>query len=105
MGYIRSSVTIVTLLTLTFILPSFSQEKTSDAYTVKLIYFYPKDTQPRENINEKTDNVIKRVQKFYADQMENHGYGRKTFRFATDANGNAVVHHVEFISRHITRFR
>ena len=94
MGYIRSSITIVVLLTLTFMLPSFAQEKTSDEYTVKLVYFYPKDTQPRENINEKTDKVIKRVQKFYADQMENHGYGRKTFRFATDANGNAVVHHV-----------
>ena len=36
---------------------------------------------------------IKRVQQFYADQMESYGYGRKTFRFETDANGNAVVHH------------
>ena len=27
--------------------------------------------------------------------MENHGFGRKTFRFETDATGNAVVHHTD----------
>ena len=92
MRFMRFSVTVAALLT--FLFPSFAQEKTSDEYTVKLVYFYPKDTQPRENIDAITDKVIKRVQKFYADQMEIHGYGRKTFRFATDASGNAVVHHV-----------
>jgi hypothetical protein len=94
MRYIRSLITIVLLLTLAFLQPSFAQENASDEYTVKLVYFYPKDKQPQENINAKTDKVIKRVQKFFADQMENHGYGRKTFKFATDANGNAVVHHI-----------
>ena len=94
MGYIRSFITIVVLLTLAFLSPSFAQEKASDEYTVKLVYFYPKDKQPRENTDARLDKTIKRVQKFYADQMENYGYGRKTFRFATDVNGNAVIHHV-----------
>ena len=40
------------------------------------------------------DGLIKKVQRFYADEMERHGFGRKTFRFKADANGNAVVHHV-----------
>lgn len=85
---------LITVL-LTFLFPGFAQEKASDEYIVKLVYFYPRDAQPKKGINAKTDTVIKRVQKFYADQMENHGYGRKTFRFETDANGNAVVHIVE----------
>ena len=41
------------------------------------------------------DALIKEAQKFYADQMEAHGFGRKTFRFETDENGNAKVHHVK----------
>ena len=30
-----------------------------------------------------------------ADQMEAHGYGRKTFRFETDVEGEPVVHRVD----------
>ena len=40
------------------------------------------------------DTLIKEVQQFYAEQMHNHGFDRKTFTFETDAAGNAVVHHV-----------
>ena len=92
MKLFRLFITITALLV--FLLPSFAQEEASDEYTVKLVYFYPKDKQPRENTDARLDKTIKRVQKFYADQMESHGYGRKTFRFATDANGNAVVHQI-----------
>ena len=34
------------------------------------------------------------MQQFYAEQMQNHGFGRKTFSFETDATGKVVVHHV-----------
>ena len=40
------------------------------------------------------DRLTKDVQQFYADQMEAHGFGRKTFQIETDGTGNAVVHHV-----------
>ena len=50
---------------------------------------------PQPNINEKFDAVLKESQKFYADEMERHGYGRKTFKFQTDRRGNAIVHHVK----------
>ena len=62
---------------------------------VRLIYFFPRDRQPQPDINMKIDGLIKDTQKLYADEMERHGFGRKTFRFETDAHGNAVVYHVK----------
>ncbi|MCY3721022.1 MAG: leucine-rich repeat domain-containing protein [Candidatus Poribacteria bacterium] len=61
---------------------------------VRLIYFRPRDRQPQPDIDAQLDRLIKEVQQFYADEMERHGYGRKTFQFETDAQGNAVVYHV-----------
>ena len=62
---------------------------------VRLIYFFPRDRQPQLDINAKIDGLIKDTQKLYADEMERHGFGRKTFRFETDTHGNAVVYHVK----------
>ena len=62
--------------------------------TVRLVYFLPADRHPREGIEEKMDALIKEVRQFYANQMENHGYGRRTFDIETDRNGRAVVHRV-----------
>ncbi len=86
------SLTIITILT--FLLPGFAQEPEFQDYTVKLIYFLPKDREPQKDIDAKIDKLIKNVQKFYADEMERHGFGRKTFQFETDEAGNAVVHHL-----------
>ena len=61
---------------------------------VSLIYFRPSDRPVRPNVDAEIDALIKEVQRFFADEMERHGFGRKTFRFEADANGNAVVHHV-----------
>ena len=61
---------------------------------VRLIYFRPRDRQPLPDIDAQLDRLIKDIQQFYADQMESHGFGRKTFQFETDAHGNAVVYHV-----------
>ena len=69
---------------------------------VRIIYFLPKDRQPQPDINAKLDTHIKDVQQLFANQMEAHGFGRKTFQFETDAEGNAVVHHFigEFTDAH-----
>ncbi len=80
---------MITLL-LGFLQPSFAQEE----YIVRTVYFRAKNLDPRQNIDSKLNSLIKRVHKFYADQMENHGYGRKSFRYETDANGNVLVNHV-----------
>ena len=92
MKFKRLFTTVTALLILS--LPCFAQQDTSEAYIVKLVYFLPTDRQPQQDIDAKLDKLIKRVQQFYADQMENYGYGRKTFRFETDVNGNALVHHI-----------
>ena len=64
----------------------------ANPYTVRLVYFLPSDRAPVPDIDTKLDTLIKNVQKFYADEMECHGFGRKTFTFEADAAGNARVH-------------
>lgn len=59
---------------------------------VRLVYYLPKDKKPTPNITQKLDKMIRKVQKFYADEMERHGFGRKTFTFETDENGKAKIY-------------
>ena len=74
---------------------SFAQ---NSPHTVRLIYFRPNDRGLQADMDTKLDAMIKDVQRFYADQMEQHGFGRKTFRIETDGRPQAVVHH--FTGRH-----
>ena len=60
--------------------------------TVRLIYFLPNDREPRQDIDTKLDTSIRNVQRFYADEMESHGFGRKTFALETDDSGRTLVH-------------
>ena len=62
--------------------------------TVRLIYFLPSDSQPQPDIDAEMNRLIKDVQQSYAEVMENHRFGRKTFRLETDSDGKVVVHHV-----------
>ena len=63
---------------------------------VHIIYYLPKDKEPSPNITEKLDKLIREVQDFYADEMERHGFGRKTFTFETDENGKAKIYLVKY---------
>ena len=94
LGYIRSTVIIVALFTLTFLLPGFAQEAAPEEYIVRTVYFLPKDRSVRQGIDASIDRTVKRAQRFYADYMERFGFGRKTFRYEADENGDVVVHHV-----------
>ena len=87
---------------LTFLIPSFAQAQQHERSIVRLIYFLPSDRQPQPNIDAKMDRLIKDVQYIFAEVMEGHGFGRKTFQFETDANGSAVVHHIkgQFTDKH-----
>ena len=90
----------LTLLVLFSFLPlSFAQAQRP---IVRFIYFLPRDRAPQPDINAKMDRLIKDVQRGYADIMEGHGFGRKTFRIETDTSGNAVVHHIagRFTDKH-----
>ncbi len=61
----------------------------------RMIYFLPKDKQAQPDVDATFDTLMKVVQQSYAEHMEYHGFGRKTFRFETGANGKALVHHVK----------
>ncbi len=65
---------------------------TPSSDVVRIIYTLTKDKEPSSNITEKLDNTIREVQDFYADEMERHGFGRKTFTFETDKNGKAKIY-------------
>ncbi len=65
-----------------------------EPHTVRLIYFLPNNRSPQQDIDTKLNTLIRDVQQFYADEMDRHGFKRKTFTFETDATGKTVVHHV-----------
>ena len=56
------------------------------------IYFLPTDRLPQTDIPEKIDKILRDVQTFFADEMERHGYGRKSFEFEKNSNGSAKVY-------------
>ena len=63
--------------------------------TVRMIYFLPNDRPFRQEVVDEMKIVIRRVQTFYAEQMQAHGYGNRTFRIETDAQGEPLVHRVD----------
>ena len=65
-----------------------------DRSIVQVVYFRASDKPPRPNVDAEIDGLIKKAQRFFADGMGHHGFGRKTFQVEIDANGNTVVHHV-----------
>ncbi|RKU19334.1 hypothetical protein C6503_07710 [Candidatus Poribacteria bacterium] len=58
---------------------------------IRLIYFLSKERPPQRGISTKLDRLIRQTQRFYATEMKNHGFERKTFMFETDARGKAKV--------------
>ena len=63
--------------------------------TVRMIYFLPNDRPYRQEVVDSMKVAIRQIQTFYAEQMQAHGYGYKTFRFETDAGGDLLVHRVD----------
>ena len=60
--------------------------------TVRLIYFLPNDRTHRPEVVQRMKDEIRAIQTFYADQMEAHEFGAKTFRVETDSQGEPTVH-------------
>jgi len=56
------------------------------------IYFLPTNRLPQADIPEKIDKILRDVQTFFADEMERHGYGRKSFEFEKNSDGSAKVY-------------
>ena len=62
---------------------------------VRIIYFLPRDRSMQPDIWNKLNTLIRDVQRFYADQMEFNGFGRKTFTFETDENRETLIYRVD----------
>ena len=63
--------------------------------TVRMIYFLPNDRPYRPAVVDKMKTMIRQAQTLLAEQMQAHGFGRKTFRFEADAQGEPLVHRVD----------
>ena len=75
--------------------PQHLEHATTPTDTVRIIYVLPEGKKVPLNITKKLDKSIRKVQQFYADEMERHGFGRKTFTFETDENGKAKIYLLE----------
>jgi hypothetical protein len=62
---------------------------------VKLAYLIPKNRVAKSYAVANMQYAIKQIQKFYQDQMEHNGFGKKTFALELDAKGEPVVHIVK----------
>ncbi len=63
--------------------------------TVRLIYFLPNDRSFNADVVDSMQTRIRRIQTFYGQQMQAHGYGNRTFQFETDDQGEPLVHRVD----------
>ncbi len=62
--------------------------------TVRMIYFLPNNRSYNADIVQRMKDDLHTTQKFFAEQMEAHGYGKLSFRIETDAQGEPMVHRV-----------
>ena len=63
--------------------------------TVRLFHFLPNDRHLRPSVVQGMRDDILRIQAWYGEQMEAHGYGYRTFRIETDDRGDPLVHLVD----------
>ena len=59
------------------------------------IYFLPTNRLPQTDIPEEIDKILKDVQTYFADEMERHGHGRKSFNYLKNSDGSAKVYLIE----------
>ena len=65
-----------------------------DGFILHTIYFQATDAPNISQVNDKISNAVKSAQNLFADEMERHGYGRKTFE-ADIKDGVLNIHHVK----------
>ena len=63
--------------------------------TVRMIYFLPNDRAYRADVVRNMKLSIRNIQDFYAEEIQTHGYGDRTFRIETDAQDEPIVHRVD----------
>ena len=63
--------------------------------TVRMIYFLPNNRSYDAAVVDTIKTMMGRVQDWFAEQMEAHGYGHLRIRFEADAAGEPLVHRVD----------
>ena len=86
---------ILILLILAFVPNSFAQGRASSELMVRVVYFLPKDRPARSGRGLALRQLIKEAQQFFADEMQRHGFNRKTFTVEMNKNGEPMVHRVD----------
>ncbi|MDE0014485.1 MAG: dockerin type I domain-containing protein [Candidatus Poribacteria bacterium] len=86
---------LTTLFMTSLCLPLGFAQNTVPENLVRLVYFLPNDRPARPDRIEALQQLIKDAQEFFADEMERHGFGRKTFTIETNKKGKLVVHHID----------
>lgn len=72
----------------------------SAEFIVQTIYFQPTNAPAFVDAKAQIADLMHETQEQYANEMERHGFGRKTFRTERDATNQVIVHHV--IAKHNT---
>ena len=93
----KNKLTHILLLIFILLLPisvSNAQSANTDGM-VRLVYFLPNDRPERPERVVALRQLIKDAQEFYANEMERHRYGRKTFTIETNRRGQPVVHQIK----------
>lgn len=63
-------------------------------FTVRVMYVVPVDAEPWEEAKCRATEWLEGMQWFFADEMDRHGYGPKTFEIARDEDGELVFHQI-----------
>ena len=72
-----------------------AEREVGEPRTVRMIYFLPNDRPYRQSVVDTMKARMVRLQAFFGQQMEAHGYGYMTFRYETDADGEPKVHRLD----------
>jgi hypothetical protein len=68
--------------------------QTDKKYVVRIAYLIPTNRIPRPQVVENLQKLLPWLQNWYAEQMELHGYGRKTFQFENRPGEPPPIHKV-----------
>lgn len=63
-------------------------------YTVRVVYIVPLGAKPWKEMRHRATEYLEDIQWFFADEMNRHGFGKKTFEIARDSNGELLFHQI-----------
>ena len=98
-------ITLLTFFTLIVLPRSFAQGPLAQP-SVRLVYLHPNNRPAQPDKYGQLRQLIKDAQQFFADEMQRHGFGKRTFIFESDKDGEPLVHRVtgRFAEEYYNRF-